>query len=293
MKISLLSPVYNEEDHLSEMIESVLAQTHEDFELIIVDDGSTDRTADIADSYAARDRRVQSIRPATKLGKVAAFNSAFTQSSGDAIVLLGGDDTLPPTSLALRAEALSSAPETRVAAYFALRTMSESSRHDGLIIPKSGKGNFSGGTGILSRELADLVFPIPGQLVAEDVWLAENVRLLAHTIEQRSDVVLNYRIHDGNSNPRNKPFAVMREQMHVRALPYTLILDNPPVALTAQQTRRLEGMKELDQHRYEGKLLKILATPNTSFISRARAASTATPWLFKLRSIFFGLFSGR
>lgn len=293
MKISVLSPVFNEQDHLEEMIESVLAQTHEDFELIIVDDGSTDRTADMADSYAARDSRVTSIRPQSKLGKVAAFNTAYAESSGDAVVLLGGDDTLPPTSLAIRARALLEGPGTLSAAYFALKTMSDSPRHDGLIIPKNGKGNFSGGTGILSRELADRVFPIPGQLVAEDVWLAENVRLLADSIQQHSEVVLNYRIHSGNSNPRSKPFAIMREQMHVRALPYSLILENPPVPLSAPQTRRLEGLKALDQSRYDGNLFRILTTPNTSFVSRARAASTATPLLFKVRSAFFGLFSGR
>lgn len=293
MRISILSPVFNEQDHLAEMIESVLAQTHDDFELIIVDDGSSDRTADIADCYANRDPRVRSIRPTAKLGKVAAFNAAFAESSGDAVVLLGGDDTLPPTSLAVRARAMSSASAPRAAAYFALRTMSESPRHNGLVIPKNGKGNFSGGTGILSGELADLIFPIPGELVAEDVWLAENVRLLAESIEQHPEVVLNYRIHGGNSNPRSKPFPIMREQMHARALPYKLILDNPPLPLTESQIRRLEGLKALDQGRYEGNLLKILRTPNTSLISRARAASTATPWLFKLRSVFFGLFSGR
>ncbi|MGO4276532.1 glycosyltransferase family 2 protein, partial [Paenibacillus sp. TAF58] len=59
MKVSILSPVHNEEMHLAEMIESVLAQSHADFELLIVDDGSVDRTVEVARSFEGRDSRVR------------------------------------------------------------------------------------------------------------------------------------------------------------------------------------------------------------------------------------------
>src|SRR5437867_8481589 len=61
-KISVVLPVYNGAPHLAETIESVLGQSESDFELIAVDDGSTDATADILGAYASRDGRVRVIR---------------------------------------------------------------------------------------------------------------------------------------------------------------------------------------------------------------------------------------
>jgi glycosyltransferase involved in cell wall biosynthesis len=59
MQISIVMPAYNAERFLAEAIESVLAQTWKDFELIILDDGSQDRTREIAQDYARRDARVR------------------------------------------------------------------------------------------------------------------------------------------------------------------------------------------------------------------------------------------
>ena len=61
MKLSIIVPVYNTEKYLRECIDSILAQTFTDFELILVDDGSTDNSGAICDEYAQKDARIQVI----------------------------------------------------------------------------------------------------------------------------------------------------------------------------------------------------------------------------------------
>ena len=72
-EISVIVPVYNTEQYLHRCIDSILAQTFTDFELILVDDGSTDESGKICDEYAANDERVRVIRQ-TNQGQAAARN---------------------------------------------------------------------------------------------------------------------------------------------------------------------------------------------------------------------------
>jgi glycosyltransferase involved in cell wall biosynthesis len=92
--VSIISPTYNHEKYIAECIESVLAQSYENWEMIIIDDGSTDSTYSIACEYARKDNR---IRPFTqenigifRLGE--SYNFALNQSSGKYIAILECDD---------------------------------------------------------------------------------------------------------------------------------------------------------------------------------------------------------
>jgi len=102
-RISILSAVYNEAQHIAEMIKTVQAQDLLDWEILFVDDGSTDDTVKLIKKHAAQDPRVRLISHGSKLGKVKAFNTALEASLGDVIVLLAGDDRLPQGSLVSRA----------------------------------------------------------------------------------------------------------------------------------------------------------------------------------------------
>jgi glycosyltransferase involved in cell wall biosynthesis len=91
-------PAHNAEDWIGEAIESVLAQTHEDFELVISENASTDATASIARTYL--DPRIR-IEPTTKLiGPIANHNRSVQLSTGRLIKFLHADDRLLPTCLA-------------------------------------------------------------------------------------------------------------------------------------------------------------------------------------------------
>jgi glycosyltransferase involved in cell wall biosynthesis len=89
MKISVILPVFNEEKYIAQAIESVLSQSLEDFELIIVNDGSTDNTLNIINSYS--DTRIKLINQSNQ-GPGASRNSALKIASGDYIMFLDGDD---------------------------------------------------------------------------------------------------------------------------------------------------------------------------------------------------------
>jgi glycosyltransferase involved in cell wall biosynthesis len=94
--VSIGLPVYNGEKYLREAVESALGQTHSELELIISDNASTDRTAEIAREYAARDQRVRYFRNDYNLGPIANFNRAFRLARGDFFKWLSYDDVCMP-----------------------------------------------------------------------------------------------------------------------------------------------------------------------------------------------------
>ena len=92
-KVSVIMSVYNGEKYLPEAIDSVLNQTFEDFEFVIVDDGSTDGTADILSGY--KDPRIKVITQ-KHLGIAQAKNKAVEASSGEYIAIMDADDISLP-----------------------------------------------------------------------------------------------------------------------------------------------------------------------------------------------------
>ena len=91
MKFSIIVPVYKVESYLPACVDSILAQTFTDFELILVDDGSPDSCPDICDSYAKKDSRVRVIHKKNG-GVSSARNVALDMAIGDYIVYLDSDD---------------------------------------------------------------------------------------------------------------------------------------------------------------------------------------------------------
>jgi glycosyltransferase involved in cell wall biosynthesis len=95
--ISLVMPTYQRSGTIARAIRSVLRQTHEDWELVVVDDGSTDDTAAVV--AGAGDRRVRFVRLPQNLGVGAARNRGLDEARGEFIGMLDSDDELVPTAL--------------------------------------------------------------------------------------------------------------------------------------------------------------------------------------------------
>ncbi|MEH2229935.1 MAG: CHAT domain-containing protein [Nostoc sp.] len=109
--ISIVIVNYNRESYLEEAIASVLVQTWQDFELLIWDDGSTDKSVAIANNYAQQDGRVRVVQ-ANHQGVAAACKAAIAQTSGAYIGIVDSDDILASTALAQTATVLNRYPET-------------------------------------------------------------------------------------------------------------------------------------------------------------------------------------
>lgn len=93
--VSVIIPAYNAEKYLRECLDSAVGQIHRDIEIIVVDDGSTDSTAEIVGEYVAADSRVKLIRQANA-GVSASRNAAMSRAEGEWIVFLDSDDVLRP-----------------------------------------------------------------------------------------------------------------------------------------------------------------------------------------------------
>jgi glycosyltransferase involved in cell wall biosynthesis len=98
-RVSLGMPVYNGENFIKEAIDSLLAQTFKDFELIISDNASTDRTEEICREYAAKDRRIRYYRNEQNLGAAQNHNCVFELSRGEYFKWAAHDDLCAPKFL--------------------------------------------------------------------------------------------------------------------------------------------------------------------------------------------------
>jgi glycosyltransferase involved in cell wall biosynthesis len=97
--VSAVVPAYDVEDYLAECLESILGQDHPRLEVVVVDDGSTDSTGEVADRIAEGDERVKVVHTANS-GLGAARNEGVRHATGDLLVFADSDDVVPPGAYA-------------------------------------------------------------------------------------------------------------------------------------------------------------------------------------------------
>jgi glycosyltransferase involved in cell wall biosynthesis len=105
-RVGIGLPVYNGERYIAETLDSLLAQTFKDFEIIICDNASRDKTEQICRFYAAKDARIRYVRNSTNLGATKNYRLAFELSSSEYFRWANSDDLFAPTSLARCVEIL-------------------------------------------------------------------------------------------------------------------------------------------------------------------------------------------
>jgi len=103
--VSVLVPVYNVEEYLAESLDSVVGQTYRQLEIIVIDDGSTDCTGQIADEYAEKDSRIKVIHQ-KNAGVPFARNAGLEVATGDFITFLDGDDWFAPDLIETQLETI-------------------------------------------------------------------------------------------------------------------------------------------------------------------------------------------
>jgi glycosyltransferase involved in cell wall biosynthesis len=106
-KVSVLIPCYNAEKYIGETLESVFRQTWPEIEVVVVDDGSTDESAEVVRSFARPNLRL--IQQPNR-GQTAALNACCSEASGDFVQYLDADDLIEPDKIALQVERLRDSP---------------------------------------------------------------------------------------------------------------------------------------------------------------------------------------
>ena len=109
--VSVIMPVYNGEKYLAEAIDSILGQSFTDFELLIVDDGSIDGSAEIIRAYQQRDRRIRFFQLERNMGLADARNRGIAAATGKFITMMDCDDISLPERLQKQVDFMQSNPE--------------------------------------------------------------------------------------------------------------------------------------------------------------------------------------
>lgn len=115
-RLTVLVPAFQDEPHLDAALESVLAQGFAEIEVVVRDDASTDRTAEVALGWCRRDARVRLLRNESNAGMTENWNLALAEARASLVFKLDADDVLEPGTLVPMAEALEREPEARFAA---------------------------------------------------------------------------------------------------------------------------------------------------------------------------------
>jgi glycosyltransferase involved in cell wall biosynthesis len=174
--VSVLVANYNYGHFVGEAIESVLAQTYPSFEVIVCDDGSTDNSCEIVETYGQRDSRIKLLCQSNQ-GQAAAQNAAFLKSRGQIVCLLDADDRFLPEKLELVVQAFRSRSDSGFLGHQMFRT-DKTRRRLGvspwIVPPPDGwygqfivrhgdvpPGLAFGSALCFRREIGDRIFPLP------------------------------------------------------------------------------------------------------------------------------------
>lgn len=202
MKISFLCPSYNHARYIENFVRSVLAQTDLSWELIIVDDASTDDTWQVLQSF--HDSRIKLMRHTVNRGMAASLNHAFQLSNGELVSWVASDDMLMPEFVELVKQIFMANPKAH-ACYSPLLPIDENDCVVGrpLLLPRTPKGVFaeiflrwnvlfSPGM-VFVRNAAKNLFPVPGQTIQHtDTYI--NLCLNAHdNVVFLSEPLVKYR----------------------------------------------------------------------------------------------------
>ncbi len=289
-KVSILLAVYNGELYLDEALESVCKQTFKEWELLAVENGSSDSTLKILEYWSALDKRIKVFTNTTK-GKNRAFNRAFKESSAKFICFLAADDILPPMSLERRIRELIRNPQLDYSTCL-LETISKDVKFNGLIFPQKRKTpNFSGGSIFFVRHIADKIFPLPEDLPNEDVWTSLHLKNFGNGIHISESLYL-YRIHSNNSYGYHSSFALKREGFLKRMIAFDLFLEKYNNELSHEKVAYLGSFCSGRQAAERKKLLKILFI-KLPLKDKVIFLYFCSPFLFWLKQRFIKYFSGK
>jgi glycosyltransferase involved in cell wall biosynthesis len=272
VRVSLAMPIYNGEQYVEETIRSILAQDCTDFELIITDNASTDRTEEICRAFAVRDSRIRYVRNERNLGASANYNLGLSLATGEFFKWCACDDLISANCIGALVNALEQDPEA-IGAFPKTECIDES----GAVIPLVGKplpdktgltpaqrfmrGVREGGTmfeifGLFRRDMLHktmLHLPYYGSdraLLAEVALLGEFVRVPTATFFNREHRARSINITDKLSRARWQGAAATKSRAMEHCRPAFLARSSDPLCGPTCPDRALRnGTAWLDRTR--------------------------------------------
>jgi glycosyltransferase involved in cell wall biosynthesis len=242
IEVSVIIPTYNSAHYLPTTIDSVLAQTVKNIEILVVDDGSTDNTAEVLNGYdGARVRYL----PKQNGGVSTARNHGIENAAGKYVAFLDADDIWHPQKLEKQLKALGDRPDCQ-ASYTSLRKVTddleplgviEVQRNDSLIEDLLLVGNVVGSPSsiICLRRLFEKTGgfdPLLSQCADWDMW----IRLAIETdFAQVREPLVDYRIHASNMSKN----AALLEKDSVLLMEKTFALPNLPASVKDKKSQAL------------------------------------------------------
>lgn len=174
-KISVIMAVFNGQKYLREAIESILGQTFQNFEFIIVDDGSIDKTKDILEDIAKKDSRIKTIVNSENIGLTKSLNKAIDAAKGEYLARQDADDISLPQRLEKQVDFLENNPKIKILGTF------------GYAINKNGK--------ILREEVLPVSFAeIKKVLIKKNPFIHTSVMLRKEIIDKAGKYNENFKV---------------------------------------------------------------------------------------------------
>jgi len=214
--VSIVMPAYNAGPYIEETIRSVQGQTHQNWELIVVDDGSTDETAEKVEAVAQHDPRVKLLRQANA-GKSAARNTGLDLASGEFITFLDADDSFLVRKLTIQVAMLERSPDVGVVVGGHVRTdesgrvVRARTRPDGAQIDLN---DYLGGCPFLLKAalfrastLATVRFDVQRKWAEDWEFLLRFAAEVEAPVVQHSEIVSRYRMTPQAVAKVNREFA--------------------------------------------------------------------------------------
>lgn len=202
--VSVLIPCYNQGRFLSETLESLLAQSFNDWECLIVDDASTDDSVAVATRFAGKDERIRLLRQTENAGVAVARNRALKESRGRFILFLDADDLILPEYMAQAVAALDADP-TLTLVYGKAERFSAATRWDLPVFDPSMMlaSNCLYISCFFRREAADTIAFDPAFKTGYedwDFWLSMMEAVPAFKVLQLPGLCFRYRTRRGSRN---------------------------------------------------------------------------------------------
>ncbi len=201
IKISVILPLYKVEKYLSECLDSIISQSLREFEIIAVDDGSPDRSGEIADEYAAVDPRIKVIHQENH-GVGHARNIGLAAASGTFVYIMDSDDWLEPGALGIMYEAAAAnhADSVIIAHWECHENGKRIKKHSGNR-PDYGELRFLGGPAWSRLIRRQVIIDHPEIRFPENIWTGQDtvfcllLDFYTDKIIRLDDALVNYRQH--------------------------------------------------------------------------------------------------